>query len=405
MPKKSRKKPKVHSDARGHYVWESIFIRGKQVRHKLRVTVIDGEIIDDLDEWLLANAGDDVLHQMERWDLIDMRQADHDPPSTDKTMKPAPRTLRLNIDDLEAVFEMATAENVFNDDPCMSFLDLRTGEVVHAEGEEEIDELFGNGGCLSLAEDIFECLSYGLLDDFVRTLPDDALRAKLERAISGKGAFRRFKEIVFGGGNVELKHRWSWYETCRKRERIVEWLREQNIEPDWGGDIFEAPPLPDKRADLLRAVLDFTHKARALPGVRRIALVGSLVTAKPIPKDVDLLVEVDDDMPLDRLARISRSLSGATMATGDGCGADVFVCNPQGNYLGRICSWKRCAPGIRAACQAQHCGQREYLYDDLQVVCLDQALITSPPLDLWPKVVVRAEIPDDVQKELIAHLR
>lgn len=136
MPKKSRKKPKVHSDARGHYVWESIFIRGKQVRHKLRVTVIDGEIIDDLDEWLLANAGDDVLHQMERWDLIDMRQADHDPPSTDKTMKPAPRTLRLNIDDLEAVFEMATAENVFNDDPCMSFLDLRTGEVVHAEGEE-----------------------------------------------------------------------------------------------------------------------------------------------------------------------------------------------------------------------------------------------------------------------------
>lgn len=61
------------------------------------------------------------------------------------------------------------------------------------------------------------------------------------------------------------------------------------------------PPLPDKRADLLRAVLDFVRDARSLPGVRRIALIGSLTTPKAIPKDVDLLVEVADDLQNVRL--------------------------------------------------------------------------------------------------------
>jgi hypothetical protein len=93
------------------------------------------------------------------------------------------------------------------------------------------------------------------------------------------------------------------------------------------------------------------------------------------------------------------------MATGDSCGADVFLCNPQHEYLGRICSWKRCAPGIRQACQAQHCGRREYLYDDLQNVRLDLSLIANPPLELWPEIVERTEIPDDVRDELVAGLR
>jgi hypothetical protein len=248
-------------------------------------------------------------------------------------------------------------------------------------------------------------LEYGALDEFVDSLPDDPLRGQLARAIRGKGAFRRFKDIVFGGGNVKLKHRWEWFETRRKREHIVEWLRSENIDPQWGRDIFEAPPLPNKRAVLLRAVLDFVRDARNLTGVRRIALLGSLTTPKAIPKDVDVLIEVSDDLPLDKLARSSRRLLGKTMATGDSCGTDVFLCNPQGEYLGRICSWKQCAPGIRQACQAQHCGRREYLYDDLQIVRLDPTLIAKPPLELWPEIIAHVEIPDDVREELVAALR
>ena len=48
------------------------------------------------------------------------------------------------------------------------------------------------------------------------------------------------------------------------------------------------------RAKLIAEALDFAESASGLPGVTRIALLGSLATAKLDPKDVDLLVTVAD---------------------------------------------------------------------------------------------------------------
>jgi hypothetical protein len=117
-------------------------------------------------------------------------------------------------------------------------------------------------------------LHYGELDEFVHSLPDEPIRKQLATAIRGKGAFRRFKDIVMDGGNQEIKSQWSWFQTRRKRELIAEWLVDMNIAAEWTFDIFEAPPLPNKRADLLSAVLAFVSNARHLPGVLRIALIG-----------------------------------------------------------------------------------------------------------------------------------
>ena len=51
--------------------------------------------------------------------------------------------------------------------------------------------------------------------------------------------------------------------------------------------------MPDPRHYLLMAVLAFVRAARSAPGVHRIALLGSLATAKPLPKDADVLVTID----------------------------------------------------------------------------------------------------------------
>ncbi len=371
------------------------------------MTVIGGEIIDDLDSWLLDNADDCYLHQIERWDLIGQRMLeDEGPQTTEPAMKQPPRKLLLDIIELESAFEYTSSvDPAFEDEPCFFFLNLTSGKVVTAEGDEEIEILLGDKNHLDLPDSLFEDVAYGGLELFVDSLPDDPLRRQLEKAISGKGAFRRFKQIVFGDGNVELKHRWRWFETRRNRECIVDWLRANNIEPEWSHDIFEPPPLPDKRGDLLQAVLTFVRDTRKLPGVSRIALLGSLTTTKAIPKDVDVLVEVSDAMPLDKLARLKRSLLGKTMATGDCCGADVFLRDSNGKYLGRICSYKICAPGIRQSCQAAHCGRREYLCDDLRNVHLAPSLVAEPPLTLWPEIVARAEVPADVRDILVAGLR
>jgi hypothetical protein len=146
---------------------------------------------------------------------------------------------------------------------------------------------------------------------------------------------------------------------------------------------------------LLDAALSFVESAAELAGVQRIALIGSLLTDRPRPKDVDLLVFVSDDANLAPLALAARRLQGRLQSQNRG--ADIFMADKQGRYLGRICSWKVCRPGVRASCDALHCGRRPYLHDDLATIRLDRSLIAAPTLQLWPIVVRRGAIPADVE--------
>ena len=66
-------------------------------------------------------------------------------------------------------------------------------------------------------------------------------------------------------------------------------------------------------------------------------------------------------------------------------GADVFLVKPDGKYLGCTCPWKNCGPGYRASCDAEHCGLRPYLHDDLGLIRLTPEVIAQPPVMLWPE--------------------
>jgi hypothetical protein len=161
--------------------------------------------------------------------------------------------------------------------------------------------------------------------------------------------------------------------------------------------------LPPIRAHLLAGVLAFTQAACRLPGVTRIALIGSLTTDEPDPKDADVLVTVADDVDLTLLAAQGRKLLGH--AESRYRGADVFLANSGGDYLGRLCPSKRCGPGARASCDALHCGRQPYLHDDLDAVRLPSSLIAAPPIELWPYVVTRVSAPMDVEAGVLAPLR
>lgn len=65
------------------------------------------------------------------------------------------------------------------------------------------------------------------------------------------------------------------------------------------------------RSILLEFSQEFILAARHVPGVRRIAMLGSLLTPKPRPKDVDVLVTIDDTVNLAALAKLGRRLSGS----------------------------------------------------------------------------------------------
>lgn len=150
---------------------------------------------------------------------------------------------------------------------------------------------------------------------------------------------------------------------------------------------------------LLSEILRFVERARACPGVRRIALVGSLTTSKDEPKDADVLVTVEENADLTLLATAGRRLKGRAQSRNRG--ADIFLADPSGRYIGRTCDWRECRPGIRVACDARYCGRRAFLHDDLDTLTLDAALVMGPPLELWPKVVRRVELPKDVETLLV----
>jgi hypothetical protein len=160
------------------------------------------------------------------------------------------------------------------------------------------------------------------------------------------------------------------------------------------------PSIAEPRPVLLRAVASFVQVASGCAGVRRIALLGSLATTKSIPKDADVLVTIDSDMDLTQLARTGRGLKGQAQRIN--LGADVFLADQEGRYLGRICGYRECRP--RALCRAWHCGLRQHLQDDFDVVTLPKELIEAPPVDLWPSVVRRVALPGDVETLLLAAL-
>src|SRR5258705_4287081 len=148
------------------------------------------------------------------------------------------------------------------------------------------------------------------------------------------------------------------------------------------------------RQQLLDGVRRFVTSVRQLAGVKSIAFVGSIVTTKPDPKDIDVLVVVADDADLTPLATASLRLQGHAQSFNRG--ADVFLADERGTYIGRACHWKDCRPGVRRSCDALHCGRRPYLHDDLDAIRLNSSLVLAPPVTLWPHIERHGQVPPDL---------
>jgi hypothetical protein len=93
------------------------------------------------------------------------------------------------------------------------------------------------------------------------------------------------------------------------------------------------------------------------------------------------------------LARLGRKLQGRTQQIDHG--ADIFLANVRGGYIGRTCHWKECRPGIRVDCDALNCGKRHYLHDDLKTISLSEEVIRTS-LELWPALERREGTPMDL---------
>jgi hypothetical protein len=132
--------------------------------------------------------------------------------------------IRLKIDmaDLELAFGYSGGD-------FSQFLDLQTGEIVIAESySEEADSYDVDERYVPIPRPDSQD-DYAVMEQFVSTIRDAHLRELLEVAIQGKGAFRRFKDVL--RAHPDTQEQWFAFKDQELRERINEWLNEQDIEP------------------------------------------------------------------------------------------------------------------------------------------------------------------------------
>lgn len=70
---------------------------------------------------------------------------------------------------------------------------------------------------------------YQDMEAFIETVSDAHVQEILEVAIQGKGAFRRFKDTL--ERYPKERERWFEFLDVRSRERVLNWLQEEEIQP------------------------------------------------------------------------------------------------------------------------------------------------------------------------------
>jgi Uncharacterised protein family (UPF0158) len=100
------------------------------------------------------------------------------------------------------------------------WFDPTTGDV-----EPRFEARFGEDGPatgLIAVEPLSTSVGYADMEDFVGRVRDPRAHHLLERAISGRGAFRRFKDALLE--YPELRRAWFAFHDVRGERRAIEWL-------------------------------------------------------------------------------------------------------------------------------------------------------------------------------------
>jgi hypothetical protein len=180
------------------------------------------------------------------------------------------RTLRVAMD------EILDAMTMSEDDRVRFFLDLETGRVelqVSSDvfgdlGEEEDD--FDRR--LEEGPERFEEIpkyrgraEYDLMCRFAESVDEDDIREQLDVALQGKGAFRRFRDVVFR--HPDLKTRWLATRQEALLKEALEWIESLDIEP-----VYQLRPIQPEPAALA------ARRASAAP---KISLLDMLLLGAP----------------------------------------------------------------------------------------------------------------------------
>jgi hypothetical protein len=105
------------------------------------------------------------------------------------------------------------------------WLDPATGDVAPRFGAEPVPR--GSDGSLIAIEPLPSAIAYADMEDFVSRIRDPRARHLLGEAITGRGAFRRFKDALLD--YPKLRRAWFAFHDARTERRAIEWLAERGL--------------------------------------------------------------------------------------------------------------------------------------------------------------------------------
>ncbi len=172
--------------------------------------------------------------------------------------------LEISWEALEDAFENNAPE-------VHSYLHLSTGEVlrvVDGVADPAMHQRIASDTSYLRVDPVSSREQYRWMERFIATVQESELRSRLVAAIDGKGAFRRFKDVLMSF--PADRERWFQFRTERLRSCMEAWLEAHSLEavarPVWTPPAPETPVEPDAEEE---AVATLRRARMGMEGQRR----------------------------------------------------------------------------------------------------------------------------------------
>ncbi|MCX6031348.1 MAG: UPF0158 family protein [Chloroflexi bacterium] len=129
--------------------------------------------------------------------------------------------------ELDRLYEEMDVEEQEEPPPLAQLLDDRNlpdWQRQEIERADQVEREYGSRFIAAPQMDSHE--GYREMEDFIATARDDHVRELLEVAIMGRGAFRRFKDVLLS----YPRERWFKFRDEKMFDRVYEWLEEHDIQ-------------------------------------------------------------------------------------------------------------------------------------------------------------------------------
>lgn len=150
-----------------------------------------------------------------------------------------------------------------------SYLHLKSGEVlrvVDGIADPEMHSRIASDTEYMRVEPVSSREQYRWMERFIPLVEEPELRQSLVSAIDGKGAFRRFKDVLMG--HVQERERWFAFRSERLRVFMEAWLTAHCLQAV-ARPVFVAEPVEGEEATEALDVTTAVRKARGSEQLRR----------------------------------------------------------------------------------------------------------------------------------------